>query len=330
MKHIHVVIPDLFLPESLAKDVCAGLSLPVLEKLLARSDAQPVQARSLEAWLCETFAVPDAAIAPVTLVADGMMPEDGYWLRADPVHLRLDRAQMILQTNVTPSLEEAQLLCAHLNENFAGSGMSFFAPHPQRWYVRVEDAPALQTYSVYQVEGRNSRSYMPQGAQTLKWNSLLNEMQMVLYGHPLHQAMEARGRVPINSLWLWGGGRSVTLSQPFDHVYGDSELASAFARAARIPCADFSGEYPEGNALFVWEGTSAALRRGDFYTWREAVLKLERDHLAPLLRSLAAGDIRRITLDVLQEEGSRRYELTRAMLWKVWKRSQPLASYGVV
>jgi hypothetical protein len=118
MKHIHVVIPDLFLPKSLAKDVCAGLGLPVLEKLLARSDAQPLPAQSLEAWLCGAFAIPYPAIAPVTLLADGLKPAADYWLRADPVHLHLNRDQMILQTNVSPSKEEAQQLCAHLNQYF--------------------------------------------------------------------------------------------------------------------------------------------------------------------------------------------------------------------
>ena len=98
MKHVHVVIPDLFLPQSLAKEVCAGLSLPALEKILARSRAQSFPLSCLEKWLCETFSVVDSAIAPITLLADGLMPESGYWLRADPVHLRLDRSQMILQT----------------------------------------------------------------------------------------------------------------------------------------------------------------------------------------------------------------------------------------
>ena len=331
MKHIHVVIPDLFLPESLAKDVCAGLSLPVLEKLLARSDAQPLPAQSLEAWLCGAFAIPYPAIAPVTLLADGLKPASDYWLRADPVHLHLNRDQMILQTNVSPSKDEAQQLCAHLNQYFSESGMSFVAPHPQRWYLRLDDDPGLATHSVYQVEGRNSRFYLPQGAAALKWHGVLNEIQMALHGHALYQAHEARGVLPINSVWLWGGGRAVALARPFDRFYGDSELAMAFAQAADIPYSNVSGE--QGmveEVLYVWEGLGAALRRGDFHAWREAVLKLERDHLAPLLRSLAAGDIQRITLDVPQEEGSRRYELTRAMLWKIWKRLQPLASYTLV
>lgn len=330
MKQVHVVIPDLFLPQSLAKDVCAGLSLPVLEKILARSNKQSLPRHSLETWLCDAFAVPDAAIAPVTLLADGIKPEDGYWLRADPVHLRLDRSQMILQTNVAVSLEEAQQLCAALNQHFAGSGMHFIAPHPQRWYVRLDHEPEIQTHSVYQAEGRDSRFYLPQGMAALKWHGVMNEIQMVLHWHPIYRACEERGALPPNSVWLWGGGRAVALARPFEHLYGDSELASSFARAANIAHSRTLKEKPEvENALCVWDELSAALRRGDFHAWRESLLSVERDCLAPLLHSLVAGEIDQITLDVLQEEVSRRYVLTRAMLWKVWRRTQPLASYSL-
>lgn len=331
MKHVHVVVPDLFLPQSLAKDVCAGLRLPSLEKFLARGKVQPLPQYSLEAWLCDAFAVPESAIAPVTLLADGLQPESAYWLRADPVHLHLDRSQVILQTNVAPTAEESEQLCAHLNQHFAGSGMQFFAPHPRRWYLRLEEAPGLTTHSVYAVEGRNTRFYLPQETSGMKWRAAVNEMQMLLHGHPANEAIEARGGVPINSVWLWGGGRAVTPGKPFERLYGDSELAVLFAKAAGMPHErDLAETAQSGNVLYVQEGLSAAVRRGDFHAWRESVSGFECDCLEPLSRMLAAGEIERITLDAVQEEGLRRYELTRVLSWQVWKRAQPLANNSLV
>lgn len=332
MKALHIVVPDLFLPGELAADVGAGLHLPVLEKIMARGDSRPLALTSLEAWLCSMFGVPEAAIAPVTLRADGVPPEQGYWLRADPVHLRLEREQMILQTNVAPSSTEAAVLCAYLNAHFADSGMRFFAPHPQRWYVRLDEAPDLETYPVSQVEGRNARSYMPQGGQALQWHGILNEIQMALYAHPLSEASAQQGILAVNSVWLWGGGYAAELTRVFDRLYGGCELAQAFARAVQIPCVpDFpASPLAGGRSLYVWDGLNSALRRGDFYAWRESLLALERDCLSPALDALRAGDVGRITLDVLQEEGSRRYELSRAMLWRVWRRAQPLARQRLV
>ena len=65
MKHLHLVVPDLILPKQLAEYACGGLSLPYLEKLLARAASAPLSSGSLEAWLCEQFGLP-------TFVAGGM------------------------------------------------------------------------------------------------------------------------------------------------------------------------------------------------------------------------------------------------------------------
>src|SRR3990172_4623918 len=162
MKNVHLIIPDLFLPEDIAAEVCADLRLPVLEKLLARgasTDSDPStkplvlsgvegsgrtgEGGYLENHLCELFGVTcaaDAPIAPVSAAFDGLAA--GCWLRADPVHLRLQRDQLLL-AGVQPGGEEGAALGASLNEHFAGQGMEFFAPHPQRWYVRLEALPRI-------------------------------------------------------------------------------------------------------------------------------------------------------------------------------------------
>lgn len=331
MKLAHIVVPDLFLPPPLAKEVCAGLSLPVLEKLLARSNAEPLPIHSLEAWLCEAFEVPGMAIAPVTLMADGMNAESAYWLRADPVHFHLNRSQVILQTNVTLSLAEAQQLCESLNQHFADTEMRFFAPHPQRWYVRLKDDPDLITHSVNQVEGRDSRQYLPQGNAALKWHGIMNEAQMVLHRSQINQCVTDRGGLSPNSVWLWGGGRTVKLARAFDQLYSDSELADAFAHAADIPHSrGVEVRADVEKTLYVWEGMSAALRRGDFYAWRESLLGFEANMLSLLLHALARGELDRIVLDALSDNDSQRFVLTRLMLWKLWCRVQPLAGYRLV
>lgn len=331
MKHAHIVVPDLFLPQSLAAAVSADLLLPSLEKILARGKVQTLQTHSLEVWLCEVFAVPALAIAPVTLLADGLVPEEACWIRADPVHLRLDHAQMILQTNVSLNLEEARQLCESLNQHFSESGMKFYAPHPKRWYVRLDKDPQINTFSISQVEGRDSRFYLPQGNAALKWHGVMNEIQMLLFGNPINQACETRGGLPVNSVWFWGEGRAVTLAQPFTHIVSDSDLVKAFSMAANIRHSNMADKKEiSGSTLYVWEGANVALRRGDYYAWRQSVLGFEENVALPLLRSLTCGELDTITLDVLQEDSSSRFELTRAMLWKFWKRPVALASYALV
>ncbi len=327
MKIIHCVITDLFLPEAVAKPVCAGLALPTLEKILARSQQQTLAIASLEDWLCQHFALPAQAIAPITLQADGIAPQQNYWLRADPVHLRLDHDQMILQTNVNPSLAEAGEICRYLTDYFKDSGLQFFAPHPKRWYLQLAEAPKISTQPVSQVEGRNARFYLPQGSEAAKWNRLSNEIQMALFAHPLNQAAAERGEVFINSLWLWGGGFATTPHTHFQQLAADNELAFAFAQSASISMQAFSAHPKVDHSLLITEALSVAVRRGDFYAWREKAQQLEQQFAVLVLNGLQKGKFDQLIVDVIQAECSSRFKLSRAHTLKFWKRTVPLDNY---
>jgi len=334
MKNVQIVIPDLFLPQEVAAEACAGLKLPALEKLLARAQPAPLSAEPLEACLCGAFGVVDQAIAAVTLRADGMEPGAAYWLRADPVHLRLQRDQLILHPDVPVGADEAAQLCASLNAHFAGAGLRFSAPHPQRWYLQLDAAPDMTTHPLAQVAGRNVHAYLPQGPDALRWHGVFNEIQMLLFEHAVNQAREARGELPINSVWLWGGGRAAgQLLRPYTKLCGDSDLAGAFAQAAGIPCEPLPDDVTrcvegnDGDVLIVWEGLRHALQHGDLHAWRDELQRIEQGCAAPLLDALHAGRIAQLTLDVLQAGASRRFMLTRGAAWKLWRRPKPLACY---
>ena len=329
MKHLHLVIPELIPPQEIAAEVCAGLHLPVLEKLLARGAASSSSGETLEGRLCAAFGANGGA--PVRAAADGVAAETGYWLCADPVSLQLQRAQMLLVPDVAPGREEAAALCAKLNEHFDGMGMRFFAPHPQRWYVQLVEEPQLATTPLRQVAWRDAKHYQPQGADALRWQRIMTEVQMLLYAYPANQAREARGEMVINSLWLWGGGRTVPLQRAFDVCGGDSALVAAFAQVEGIPCvSSLQGvvERGEERGLWVCDGLREAQARGDYYVWREAVQRIERE-CAFLLRALQTGSLQHLTLEVLQDKASRRFELTPALAWMFWRSSRSLARYAV-
>lgn len=337
--HVHLVVPDLFLPEEIASKVCAGLHLPALEKILSRARAAPLQETSLEDWLGEAFGVTEQAIAPVTLQADKMEPGAHYWLRADPVNLRILRDQLVLQP-VMVGREEAAQLCAALNEHFAGDGLHFNAPHSSRWYLRLDEDPRIDTTSLAQVAGKNVQQFLPQGQEGLRWHSTLNEIQMLLFSHPLNEVREQRGEWQVNGLWLWGGGYAgEALRRPFSHVYTDSELAAAFATVADIGCAslpagavmeDVERSIAEGSqeVLIIWDGLRAALQDGDLGGWRESLQYFEQRCAYPLLQALRSGLLEKITLDTVQEQSSRRFVLTRRDNRKFWRRARKLDFYS--
>ncbi|MFZ2162109.1 MAG: hypothetical protein WAW02_07825 [Sideroxyarcus sp.] len=330
MNHLHLSIPDLFPPQDIATEVCAGLHLPALEKLLARGNASTAPAETLETKLCAAFGV--QAVAPVRAVADGVEVGAAYWLCADPVSLQLNSSQVLLLPNVMPSQEEAIALCASLNEHFSGMGVYFSAPHPQRWYVQVDAEPQMTTTALRQVAWRDAKIHFPQGADALRWQRIATEAQMLLHAHPLNQARATRGELPINSLWFWGGGRAIPLAPAFDAAGGDYDLTGAFARAAGMRPVEslptmLDGQYASG--LWICSAQGEALQRGDLYAWREAVQQIERQYAQPLLKALQAGRLQRLTLEVLREATAHRFELTRVATWKLWRGARPLARYAV-
>jgi len=329
MKSVHLVIPDLFLPEAIAAEVCADLRLPALEKLLARGRSENLQAAPLENQLCELFGVTcaaDAPVAPVSAVFDGLAA--GYWLRADPVHLRLQRDQMLL-IGVLPGVDEAEQFCASLNSYFTGQGMEFFAPHPQRWYVRLEALPRIRTTPISGVLGGNMRGALPTGEDAARWHQLFNEIQMVLFAHPLNQAREERGELMINSVWLWGTGGAVgKLQKSYDSASSDEVLVEMFAAAAGIPFAAWPKQWNfggEGKQLLVWTGLRSALQHGDLAAWRDALQDFEAGYAQPLWQALRSGKLAQWQLDILGEHGIRRLSLKRGDTWAFWRGAKRLA-----
>ncbi len=336
MKNVHIVIPDLFLPQQLASYASKDLRLPALEKLLMRSQAMPLDIDTLESWLCQQFGVENMAIAPITLQADGMQPTESYYLRADPVGISMQRDQVILQADLALSAQEATQLCASLNTHFAIDGLHFLAPHPQRWYLQLDHIPVLETHPLPQVVGADMHAHFPYGVDALRWHGVLNEIQMLFYEHEVNLAREQRGVSAVSGVWLWGGGKlPEKILRPYTNVAGDSELASAFAKAAGMSVLTHTATMPEGWAalegdlLLVCEGLRSALQSADIGTWRTVVQQFEKNIATPLLAALAAGQIEQITLDVLSEGASRRFELPRTSLWKFWRRSRPLMHYAL-
>jgi len=332
---ISLVVPDLFLAPDAAAEACADLRTPALGRILARAQSAPCLASSLEEWLCTAFGVESQGVAPIMLQADGMLPGASYWLRADPVHLALRGDRLVLRPIAALDADEAAALCDSLSRHFAGDGLQFFAPRPEHWYLRVSRAPEISTHALAQVAGKDMYRYLPQGREALQWHRLLNEIQMLLFAHPVNAAREARGEWPVNGVWLWGGGYAPQrLLRPFERAYTDNALAGALAAVAGAKPAPLPSDAAhclkgeKGAVLIVWDGLSRALEHGDLGEWHDSVERFERHYAAPLLQALRSGRIESITLDGIGAHGSRCFALTRGMAWQIWRPPKRLERFA--
>ncbi len=339
MNSIHLVIPDLFLPQDFVGEVGKGLKVPALEKLLSRGIASRFSTSmnaevSMESMLCKAYGLEnpeDVPIAGISALFDQL--GEGHWLRADPVHLSLHRDRLML-LEVTPTLEEATLIGKSLNEHLSEEGMVVFAPNSKRWYVRFEEPQRISSPALSKVVGANVRGLMAGGEDAARWYKILNEIQMLLYSHPVNEAREEHGELPINSMWLWGGGPQTIPSRHYDHVTSDDAFPEMFAAptGARFTAwaRKWGDDQCKGRQLLVWTRLRAALQCGDLQAWRNSLQDFEVSYAQPLLEALRTGEIESLHMDIPSGENTLSVDLTRLTSRTFWRRTRPLASYSIV
>lgn len=252
--HIDIVVPGL--RRWLAENSHAQ-EQPVLRRWLARGEREenlPSQYQRLLLTLagCTLASDQDVPIAPLAWAGEpigaldtscaldvggasdssGTLAADRWWLRADPVHLRADRDQLLLFAldEVEVSVADAQSLVRSLNDFYAADGLRFYAPDPYRWYLSLPTAPQIRNYDLAEVTGRSLTEFMPVGAQQRWWRTRLTEMQMLLHDHEVNRARSLRGLPIINGVWLWGGGTLPSLHKTWDQVWAIDPFVLGLAR----------------------------------------------------------------------------------------------------
>lgn len=332
--NLTVAVPGLTWLDGLdGAEATRDLAVPALSRLLGRAclTRRPV---SLSQLLCEPFGLTAPAIAGASARLDGLEVGDRAWLLADPVNLRIDRDRALLADVGVMHLSQADAdtLVDALNRHFADDGLRFFAPHPARWYLSLPAAPDATFTSLPDAIGENVDPLLPQGADGLQLGRLINEMQMLLFAHPLNQARESRGEPPVNSLWLWGAGHAAPRA-PQARLFIAHPLSERLAGIAGL---DADRTPPDCNALLAALDDTADCRveldpllgpaqYRDAWGWREAIAGLERDWFAPLVTALAAGRLQTLTL-LSHGECGLQARIGRRDLWKFWRRDLALAA----
>jgi hypothetical protein len=346
--NLHLLVPALFWPDPALPEIYRDLPLPGLESLLAKCSVTEDKSEGIEGWLCRAFGVAkqqDWPVAPITLQTDSgedgeaIKTEKSYWIRADPVHLRLERDHILLADShiFRVSLEEAQQFTGLLNRHFAANqGINLFPLRPDRWYLRLPEPTLPHTHLLGEAVNRDIRNKLPFGANNTFWRSLVNEIQMLLHEHPLNQAREARGELAINSVWLWGGGTlPESLVSPYTHVWSNEILAVSLASACNIDHAPlpvdatvWEASVRTGRHLVVLDELQGRAQYRDAYGWRESIKEMERRWFDPLWRMFRGGQFDEIMFTAPDESSSKSFTATRSDSRKFWRRPRPILAYG--
>lgn len=218
---MHLVLSFAGAASEPAAQAASGLSLPHLERLLARlspvhhdpGDAlslSPPHERALAAawgWPVVDGLLPMAAQAAT---ADGLAPpDDGRGLALiHPVHWHLGTEQVSLADPGGLDLgeDEARALFEALRPLAEDDGFALLWGAPTRWYAAHASFASLPSASLDRVIGRNVDLWLNSHADARRVRRLQAEAQMLWHTHAVNAQREARGALPVNSFWLSGTG----------------------------------------------------------------------------------------------------------------------------
>jgi hypothetical protein len=131
-----------------------------------------------------------------------------HWAHVTPCHWLMGREHATLTDPEALALSEAdsRALMAAMQTYFDADGIRLHYARPQRWLAEGEVFKGLATASLDRVLGRSVDPWLPAGSSGKTLRRLQNEMQMLLYTHPINEARSSQRQLPVNSIWFSGTG----------------------------------------------------------------------------------------------------------------------------
>jgi hypothetical protein len=155
--------------------------------------------------------LPDGSLPWAALSAQGSgLPAAGKaWGLLSPCHWLMGRETLTLidPDELQLGEPESKALLDVLRPWFEEEGWTLDYAAPTRWYATHPSLASLPTASLDRVIGRNPDVWMPSHPQARLIKRLQNEVQMLMYEHPLNAEREAAGQLTVNSFWLSGTGQ---------------------------------------------------------------------------------------------------------------------------
>ena len=270
---MHLLIAFASHDDEHARALLPTLPLPKLSALMGR-----LAAGALEVGTAESKTPPHERVLARLLgwntknaVADGCAPWAAHgrfvqgkaldgkaWAEFTPCFwdVRTAHIQMAAPEDLQLSGAESQAILAAMQPYFAEDGITVEYDSPTRWWASSPLFDGLATASLDRVVGGNTNDWMPEADAAKPLRRLQNEMQMLLYTHPVNEARIARGALPVNSLWISGAGVLQTMPKAVE-VQVLRDLAAPALRAD-------------------WAAWGAAWEKLDATVCQEALLALDR------------------------------------------------------
>jgi len=198
----HAALERLELPHM--RTLLRALS-PIGELVGTDSDLSPLMERMLSQDAFADGLIPWAALRVKALPP--FQASAAYGL-VSPCHLLVHADHISMQDPSTLDLieTESQALMQAMQPYFREDELTLHWLQADTWLVEGESLRGLATASLERVRGQSVDRWIPRQDAARLLRRLQNEMQMLLYTHPINDARVARGAPMVNSFWLSGTG----------------------------------------------------------------------------------------------------------------------------
>jgi hypothetical protein len=280
--------------------------LPVLERLLARAERVAAPAdwrRFVLQRLGLTVDGQELPLGATVAAAAGLRADAGTWLLATPLHLLATLSDVRLHAAGPLRLDPTR--AAAIAERLtAGCAEPGFAVHAVggTLLAHFDDVLDVQTTDPAPHAGRRVDVQLPRGRDGGRLRRRMTELQMIL-----HEANGVAGELPVNAVWLWGGGRTLPAGRASWPI-----LASDDASLRALHRLD-GGRVDRADARLVTWRLASLAERGDAFELADA------EWFGALANDLVRRRVDRATVHF----AGCAYELRPAQRWRFWVQPRP-------
>ena len=241
---LHLIIPGAVLPQGAGDEPPAAAPvLPQLRNLLAAMDsttridcAEDSPSTPFEIALAEANALPGGAgHFPWAAFETGTVGVPCAFIKLCHLQVGADHILLLPPEDLGVDADTSGVLLAAMAPYFLEDGITLqpYGAVPGTWLATGEPFRNLRTVSTDQLAGRRVTRAMLEsaGGSAAVLRRLQNEMQMLLYTHPVNEARQQQRLRPINSFWVTGAGVLDTATPAAPHVQVERRLQAAAQRS---------------------------------------------------------------------------------------------------
>jgi hypothetical protein len=323
---MHMVIPYAAPTGAATAKALAGLRLPQLRALLARltpteriagesTDLVPLHEQCIARRLWPNSPLPDgllpwAAADAQRLGLDATRP--GWaWLTLCHMVVHADHVHMNEPSALAVTEDESRALQDAMRRYFAEDGIRLYPLRANTWLAQGAAFRNLPTASLDRVRGSRVDDWMPRQPQAKPLRRLQNEMQMLLYTHPVNTARTAAGALAINAFWISGTGELPEEARSPASPGRAHALQPQVAHTEAQPV-----QVAQSDAPKLHDALRSAALQDDAQAWCRAWQQLDQGPIAALrAQALGRSPAPHTTLTLCGEAAAQIYTLQPANLW---------------